>query len=1815
MEGKIYPDKSIIEALSSESPVQTPFSRIPGFVKQFAITQDNKEELISILSSLAQKEIKHLESKISDIQNEKSLTDPALYNKILEIEGGTDAQGKNIHSKLIGLAKEIIASEMGLPVYSIFKNLDVKLGTGTIDQLKFDNPHTDTSEKFSEQEQYIIQQEQQVRTIINALIMGAGHRIFDKLQTDKKYPKAINKIDPDLYQSYYDMVYTNLKSMWETPPSKVGGNHTGSMQLINEDNGAKIKIQADIFPVMLHEMAKGVVEYLAYTRYNNLNSEMISSILSVDSRESEHWMMLLGPQIYKQLFFLIKEAIAQYNEENGILDDKQESDYILPVISHIIQLAADQFLSFMETILRQDQDGQQSIESIKKIIDAIHSQYEGYLASNNTPKMKLTIKEIMEQLTREFSLGKKEQQYIKSALPDVQDRLEFNGYSMSDKKLAKKITEHYLENRKKFQLSDMVDQSWLTEVGDALQGFKKSRIEQAAFGLVHEQQKKFPKWTKNHAGESINIHPRFPLSTLEEAKKNINPKVLEDIDNQVKELIQGGSITDWLKDHDDMSTLNANLTERFITLDSVTPECVMQREGNRGLYELTTLEQLKRESGSMGSHCVADFIDSIKHGSLRVFSLRLGTKSRWTIGYEPGTQTINQVKGYTNQIKNSVLKLDDPDYQQVIDALVYLSQYMNVKKINDISVLYEKGFLLTNKGLMNPDEFVEKVRENGIYEITLLQENKTMNLKDVDILEKLNLNNVKNIRYQIGGAVIMYSIDDQNLSITRDHYGLFDEQKIAKTIAVLFGLKKHPFFVKYDGYPVFLTDGIKKDDNYATVTRDGKYGVIKKEADGYKEIIACIYEIAPWFTEMGQAIIKKNGKFGVLREDGNDNRVITIPCEYDEVPKFSVPGLMENEAVARKDKRYGLIREDENKMWIETLPCIYDRMVAFGANGLDHDESRVRYDDTLPFGDTGTYGVIKRSGNGFEEILECKYDDLPNFGTDGLSSNEARVKRNGKYGIIKKEGVHFEEVLDCKYDSIPDNQPHGAETYGLLENEYIVYQDKKWGAIGKNKDGTWSEIIACEYDMISGTDIFNGDVITIVKDKKFGFIKRENEKFIEILPCEYEKIGEFGVLGLSPDEATIKKNGKYGIIKIEKEDKIFTEILPCEYDSEPVFGDNILQDNEVILTDESQYCVIRKLPKFGMEGKYSQAKVKLNGKEYIWKKNDDNARDEIIYEKYEEIKFKETGLQVNEARVKRDKKWGIIRDNKDGTWMPILQCKYNSVELGFSENTKIVSTGDYSYTYGIIQKNDNGTRTEVVACEYQEIQCGIKGLGSREVMVKGKIGSGKGIIKIDIDGKLKEIVPCSYDGIIFGINGLGIREAIVFNVSGENGVNRNKYGAIKISEDDTFVEILPCEYDEIKQLGNDCALVLKDKRSLVLQKNDDGVWTRFFSNSYDEILQFATGGLGANEAVVRDDKQLAIIRRNKNGVDKKIISDYIMKDFGMYGLQDAEARAKKKGQGMGIIKRNKKGEIKELLPCIYDAIGEFGDSGRGLQDNEVIVMKDGKCGIVKRAGDGYQEVLACQYYSLGMFGENGLTADELWAQEHQDGNYTIIIRTENGYKETGFYSYTMRSFDFGKYGLLPNESFLSFSEGEGNGIVRKNIDGTYDTLLYDDYAFDLSGNREGLLPNEYRATNVYGGEIILRRKTDGLWEEASFSYYEIFPLGENDCNDNEAIVRDGESYGIIKRNTDGKREEIVSSSQYYFDENFQIDGYDFPFVFFPDLLDGKRLVLAVQEYAEKVILLEDEHGKFVDVGNTVQWLRDNPNFKDFFSDNLTYLPF
>lgn len=124
------------------------------------------------------------------------------------------------------------------------------------------------------------------------------------------------------------------------------------------------------------------------------------------------------------------------------------------------------------------------------------------------------------------------------------------------------------------------DTSRLETIKDAIDGFRSSRVEIAAFSLIKERQKQYAKWKKNAAGQLINIQPKATQTQLEQAKKDLNPDTLTKIENQIKELINNRSIDDWITDHNTLNTQRSELNTQYLTLDTVAPTCVMQRDNN-----------------------------------------------------------------------------------------------------------------------------------------------------------------------------------------------------------------------------------------------------------------------------------------------------------------------------------------------------------------------------------------------------------------------------------------------------------------------------------------------------------------------------------------------------------------------------------------------------------------------------------------------------------------------------------------------------------------------------------------------------------------------------------------------------------------------------------------------------------------------------------------------------------------------------------------------------------------------------------------------------------------------------------------------------------------------------------------------------------------------------------------------------------------------------------------------------------------------------------------------------------------------------------
>ncbi|MBP6911294.1 hypothetical protein KBC03_06995 [Patescibacteria group bacterium] len=210
----------------------------------------------------------------------------------------------------------------------------------------------------------------------------------------------------------------------------------------------------------------------------------------------------------------------------------------MPITYQIMQLPAEDFLFFIEQMLNPQTDGKKSIEFIYTLIKKIHTQYEKYISSitRQTPKLQLSIEEIAEQLAREFSFSSHEQNFIEDTLPRAKKIIEAAGYEISDKMLGRKIGNFVSFYVKRYSPSNLGDsqETWLTELEDAISQWASTKQELAAYGKLREEQKRHAFKTKDRVTkETKYVKPRFTLQNLEEAKQKLSNKTRKEIEDYI----------------------------------------------------------------------------------------------------------------------------------------------------------------------------------------------------------------------------------------------------------------------------------------------------------------------------------------------------------------------------------------------------------------------------------------------------------------------------------------------------------------------------------------------------------------------------------------------------------------------------------------------------------------------------------------------------------------------------------------------------------------------------------------------------------------------------------------------------------------------------------------------------------------------------------------------------------------------------------------------------------------------------------------------------------------------------------------------------------------------------------------------------------------------------------------------------------------------------------------------------------------------------------------------------------------------------------
>ena len=220
------------------------------------------------------------------------------------------------------------------------------------------------------------------RRLINNIIQGAskrGHYMY-QLVGDKL--REITGSD-ELYNDYGIMMSVNDASYWQFSPAMIksaSDSVAGKVQVKrpesdgdddetgNNEEEQKVKIIARgiNFPVLIHELIKGIFETMGIAgQPKDINMKNKVDELE-DTIEKEMWDLILGPAIWDRIR-------GQFPDEVILENGKQLQNYML---IHIFQLPAKQFLVLMKEVVSNSENGKRLMTDLMASIQQMFNEQD-----------------------------------------------------------------------------------------------------------------------------------------------------------------------------------------------------------------------------------------------------------------------------------------------------------------------------------------------------------------------------------------------------------------------------------------------------------------------------------------------------------------------------------------------------------------------------------------------------------------------------------------------------------------------------------------------------------------------------------------------------------------------------------------------------------------------------------------------------------------------------------------------------------------------------------------------------------------------------------------------------------------------------------------------------------------------------------------------------------------------------------------------------------------------------------------------------------------------------------------------------------------------------------------------------------------------------------------------------------------------------------------------------------------------------------------------------------------------------------------------
>ena len=226
------------------------------------------------------------------------------------------------------------------------------------------------------------------RRIINAMTQGHavdGSYMFRVVETELQDILGVR----DIVEKYSVFVSTMLLGYWQMPKQMIamasggeGSGAAGKTRIDTSTNPPTVHAEAMIFPFLIHEAIKGVMEFLGKERKPENPEEYQRAKDLEDTVQHEVWDIRLGPAIWRRLTNLFPEAIK--NDE-----EKKKIQYYIYV--NVANLPVKEFLLLFKEIMNGGDVG-------KTLIGAIYYDLSRKVDNETVTKSESEFRRLMDEL-------------------------------------------------------------------------------------------------------------------------------------------------------------------------------------------------------------------------------------------------------------------------------------------------------------------------------------------------------------------------------------------------------------------------------------------------------------------------------------------------------------------------------------------------------------------------------------------------------------------------------------------------------------------------------------------------------------------------------------------------------------------------------------------------------------------------------------------------------------------------------------------------------------------------------------------------------------------------------------------------------------------------------------------------------------------------------------------------------------------------------------------------------------------------------------------------------------------------------------------------------------------------------------------------------------------------------------------------------------------------------------------------------------------------------------------------------------------------